>query len=151
MVRAVVAQVAADELVLVDELSRVDDKAAVRLLRHRRRREPSLGYGLAEVATLVTPVVWLSLSEAARRIGASAGDGAAAGGRALFRKLLRRKAPPAVIAKPTAEQRAMIHRIVLDAGVTRGLSQQRAATIADAVYTQLELAWKPPGTDGTGK
>ncbi|MFD5121196.1 hypothetical protein [Streptomyces sp. NPDC058385] len=58
VVRDVVVQVAPDEIVLVEGLLLLDDASAVRRLSGRGRQEP-LGFGLAEAAALVTPVVRL--------------------------------------------------------------------------------------------
>jgi hypothetical protein len=79
VVRDVVAEVASEELVIVEELTRFDDDTVVRRLARSGRRRDPLGFGVGEIAALVTPVVWLVLDEAAKRAADSAVDGAAKG------------------------------------------------------------------------
>lgn len=76
----VVAEVAPEELPLVAGLAGFDDATAVRRLGGRGRRRETLGFGLGEVAALVTPVVWLVVDHTAQRIVGTAVDGAAGNG-----------------------------------------------------------------------
>jgi hypothetical protein len=69
VVRDVVVEVAEEELPIVDGLAGFDDAGALRRLRGRGRRREPLGFGLGEVAALVTPVVWLVVDEIARQVG----------------------------------------------------------------------------------
>ncbi|WP_432932771.1 hypothetical protein ACQPZZ_15860 [Microbispora sp. CA-135349] len=86
VVRDVVAEIAPEELVLVDGLAGLDPDAVIRRLGRRGGRREPLGFGLGEVAALVTPVVWLVVEEGARRIGSAAGEGAAKGTKAVLRQ-----------------------------------------------------------------
>jgi hypothetical protein len=145
VVHDVVAEVAPEELPLVTGLDMLDDDAVVRRLgRQGGRREP-LGFGLGEVATLVTPVVWLMIDEAARRVGGAAIEGAAKGSKAVLRRLLRRPAAPVTVPALTRQQLAEVHRRVLETAAQRGLGDRRATLIADAVVTRLALT--APGND----
>lgn len=137
VVRDIVVEFAEEERFLVAALERFDDAVVMRRLRRRRGRGAPLGFGLDQAATLVTPVVWLAVGEAARRIGASAGDGASAGLKGVLRKIARRKAPLVVVAPLTSEQLALVHRLAVETGTRRGLSEQRATAIADGVVTRL--------------
>ncbi|MFF7725358.1 hypothetical protein [Streptomyces sp. NPDC008001] len=150
VVRDVVALVAPEELLLVDGLAGLDDEAALRRLGRRNGRREPLGFGLGEVAALVTPVVWLALDEAARRIGGAAVEGAAQGARAVLRKVLRR--PPAAVPLPelTRDQLTEVHRRVIETAVQRGLGEERALLIADAVVARLALAAPESGTGEPG-
>ncbi|MFH9352849.1 hypothetical protein [Kitasatospora sp. NPDC017646] len=139
VVRDVVAEAAAEELPLVVWLTRFDDASAVRRLAGRIRSEP-LGFGLGEVAALVTPVVWLALDQVGQRIAGAAVDGAAKGVRAGLRKVFRKGAAPVTIPPLTREQLVEVRQSVLDSAAQRGMAEQRASAIADAVVARLALA-----------
>lgn len=139
VVSDVVAEVASDELPVVAGLAELDEAAAIRrMTRHKARRDP-LGFGMGEAVPLVTPVVWLAVSEAARRLGGEAGGGIAAGVKAAARKALRRRAAPVVVPPLTRDQLAMVRQSVVEMAAQRGLSDQRACVIADAVVARLAL------------
>jgi hypothetical protein len=139
VVRVVVADVAAEELPVVNGLVRFDDDVVVRRLRGRGRRREPLGFGWSELATLATPVVWLAVDQAARQIGKSVGDGTTRGLKALLRKVFLRHRAPVTVPPLTAEQLAEIREQVLKTGESRGLNRRRAEEIANAVYTTLSL------------
>lgn len=140
VVRDVVAEVAPEELVIVEGLTRFDDGTVVRRLAGSGRRRDPLGFGVAEIAALVTPVVWLVLDEAAKRAVDSAVDGAAKGAKALLHKVLRRRSAPVTVPVLTREQLGEVRRRVLETAAQRGLGQDRATAIADAVIARLALA-----------
>ncbi|MFJ8387821.1 hypothetical protein ACIQ9Q_25575 [Streptomyces sp. NPDC094438] len=146
VVRDVVAEVAPEELPLVAGLAGFDDATAVRRLGGRARRRDTLGFGLGEVAALVTPVVWLAVDQAAQRIAGAAVDGAAAGARSALRKLLRRPAEDVTVPSLTREQLAEVRESVLAMAAQRGLEEERAVTIAEAVVARLALG--PPEDSG---
>jgi hypothetical protein len=139
VVRAVVADVATEELPVVDGLVRFDDDTVVRRLRGRGGRREPLGFGWTEVATLATPVVWLAVDQAARQIGKSAGDSATRGVKTLLRKVFRRHSAPLTVPPLTPEQLADIREQVLKTAVDRGVDRSRGEDIANAVYTKLSL------------
>jgi hypothetical protein len=145
VVRDVVAEVASDELVVVQGLTRFDDDAVVRrLARSTRRREP-LGFGAGEIAALVTPIVWLIVDEAAKQAVGSAVGGAAKGAKALLRRILRRRVAPVTVPALTPEQLGQVRQRVLETAKQRGFEQERATAIADAVVARLALG--TPGDD----
>ncbi|MEV0411465.1 hypothetical protein AB0I68_11845 [Streptomyces sp. NPDC050448] len=151
VVRDVVAEVAPEELPLVAGLAGFDDATAVRRLGGRGRRRETLGFGLGEVAALVTPVVWLAVDQAAQRIAGAAVDGAASGARSALRKLLRRPAEAVTVPPLTREQLAEVRKSVLETAAQRGLEEVRALTIADAVVARLALAGpEDSGPEPTG-
>lgn len=149
VVREVVAEVAAEELPVVDGLTRFDDATVVRRLTRPRRREP-LGFGLAEVASLVTPVVWLALDQAAHRAAGCAVDGATKGVKAVIGKVFRGKSRPVTIPALTPEQLGEVRRAVMETSARRGLDGPRAETVADAVVTRLALAARGPAQEPDG-
>ncbi|MCX4881700.1 hypothetical protein [Streptomyces sp. NBC_00847] len=140
VVRDVVADVASDELPLVDGLFRFDDRTAVRRLSGRGRRREPLGFGWGEVVVLVTPVVWLTVDQVAKRVGEVIAEDAARGTRAVVRRVFRRRPAPVVVPPLTREQMAQVRKDVLQAAGERGMSERRAKEIADAVVTRLVLA-----------
>ncbi|MFE3763646.1 hypothetical protein ACFXPI_18000 [Streptomyces sp. NPDC059104] len=148
VVREVVAETAPAELVLVDGLARFDDATAVRRLRPRGGRREPLGFGLGEIAALVTPVVWLVLDQTARKFAESAADGTVTGTRALLRRVLRRTAGPLVVPPLTPGQLAQVREHVLESASHRGLAVECAEAVADAVVARLALAVADPAPEG---
>ncbi|MEW1659970.1 hypothetical protein [Streptomyces sp. NPDC093707] len=146
VVRDVVARLAPEEMPVVTALAGLDEDVALRRLRRGGRREDPLGFGLGEVAALVAPVVWVALDGAVRRIGDAAGEGAAKGMRSVARRLFRRRSAPAVMPTLTREQLGQVWQLVLETAGQRGLSAQRATTIADAVVARLALTAPDPDT-----
>lgn len=137
IVRAVIASQASHELPYFTRLARFDDSWALWRLRHARGRDEPLGFGLGEMATLVTPVVWIVVNEAAREFGTVAGDGMFAGVRALLRKILRRKPRTATVPPLTPQQREKVCVTVKEELIKAKLSQKRAADISNAVFREL--------------
>jgi hypothetical protein len=112
--------------------------------RGKTRQDP-LGFGLDQAVALVTPVVWLAVSEAVRRLGGDVAGGVAEWVKTTARKVLRRRVAPTIVPPLTREQLAMVWQLVLEMAEHRGLSKQRASVIADAVVARLALA--APGSD----
>jgi hypothetical protein len=137
VVRDVVADAAPEELPLVEGLSRFDDETVVRRLTRRSRPREPLGFGLDEVAVLVTPVVWIVVEEAARRVVDSAVTGAAKGLRARLRRLLGRRATPLTVPQLTREQIVEVQQRVLELAGQNGLEQERAAMLANLLGARL--------------
>lgn len=139
VVRDVVAEVAPEELPILAGLAGFDDDTVVARFGRRARDEP-LGFGLDELAVLVTPTVWLAVDQAARRFGTAAADGAAGGLKAAVRRIARRKKAPVVVPALTPEQLAGVRRQVVESAVRLGFKEQRAMVIADSVVARLALA-----------
>jgi hypothetical protein len=150
VVGAAVASQVSHELPYFTWLARSGDSWVLWRLRHQRGRDEPLGFGFSEMAGLATPVVWITLNEAARQFGFSAGDGMFAGVRALLGRLLRRKPRPATIPPLTEEQRQEVRSMVREALLKKKLSNQRAEDIANAVYYELAVKPAPPGGTGAG-
>lgn len=148
MVRDVVAAVAAEELPVIDGLTQFDDAVVVRRLGGRARSREPLGFGLGEIAVLVTPVVWLVLDQVAKQVADAAMNGAARGTRVLLRKVFGRRAAPVTVPPLTAEQLGEVRSRILETAARRGLDPQLALAIADTVVARL--ASIPPGEDGQG-
>lgn len=145
VVRDVVAEVAPDELPLVEGLDRLDaDRAVQRLARRSRPREP-LGFGFGEIAELVTPVVWIAVDETVRRAVDGTTVGMPARVRRVLRRVLRRTAPARTVPPLTREQLTEVRQAVLDLGVRNGLRSERAAALADRVVARLALGERGGG------
>ncbi|MFF1497376.1 hypothetical protein [Streptomyces sp. NPDC058304] len=140
VVRDVVAEVAPEELPLVAALAGFDDATVVRRLSGRGRRRETLGFGLGEVAALVTPVVWLVVDQTAQRVVSAGVDSAASGARSAMRRLLRRPTEAVTVPPLNREQLAEVRKAVLETAVQRGLGEEHASMIADAVVARLVLA-----------
>ncbi|MCX5441215.1 hypothetical protein [Streptomyces sp. NBC_00063] len=142
LVRSVVADLAPDELPLVEGLCRFDDATVVRRLSRRGGRQEPLGFGFGEVAALVTPVVWLVLDGVAQRTAESTATRISEGVTAMVRRLVprRRPVPAAGVPPLTREQLAAVRALVLAASEQRGLETAQAEAIADAVVARLVLA-----------
>ncbi|MFF7993385.1 hypothetical protein ACFZDG_26765 [Kitasatospora xanthocidica] len=151
VVREVVSEVAPEELVLLNGLLQYDDATVISKLTGSGRRRESLGFGIGEVVVLVTPVVWLTVDQAARRAGEVAAENVARGTGTVLRRLFRRRSSESV-AVPlfTREQLRGVRQQVQDAVLDLGLSQDRASAIADAVVSRLALdsAGQPPAAPG---
>lgn len=152
LVREVVEEHAPHELPLVDALRRFDDDRVVRTLsRGRQRREP-LGFGYAEVAALVTPVVWLVLDQVARRGVDAATEHLAVRGRERMRRLLRR-APAAPDRELTAlgpAELALVRGHILERATERGIDRAAAEALADSVVARLATSAPQEGPETPG-
>jgi hypothetical protein len=139
IVRSVVDAEARHERGYLERLERFDDPWVVWRLQHERRRDEPLGFGIGEIATLITPVIWVAIYEMAKEVGSTTGDGISGAVRALLRRVLRRKPQPAIIPPLTEDQRKKVHATVLNTLVQKKLSKSRAEAIADAVYRELSV------------
>lgn len=138
IVRDIVSEVAPEELPLMDGLDRFDDAAALRRLTRRPNREP-LAFGLAEMAALVTPVLWLVLDQTAQKVAGAAVDGTVRGLRGLLRKLRPRADSRVVIPALTPDQLAAVRNEFLRTADEHGLRRERAKAIGNALVTRLAL------------
>ena len=135
VVRQVIADTAPAELPLVDSLGSADGKGAARLLARRKRRREPLGFGLGDVAVLITPVAWVAVDEAARH----GTDGVLAGLRALFGRIFRKPAPRVLAVPLPPDQLKRVHARVLGLAAQAGLEAGQAETLADRVVAKLVL------------
>jgi hypothetical protein len=133
-------EVAPEELPVIDGLAAVDDTTAVQLLSKKAQRDEPLGFGVGELVVMVTPMVWVVVDEAARKLALAASDGVASGLRAVVKKIFRpRKTQLRTIAPLTPDQLAWVHKQVITAVLDRGFGQKRASVIADTVVSRLAL------------
>ncbi|MEV2220193.1 hypothetical protein AB0E01_09975 [Nocardia vinacea] len=140
IVRDVVAEVAPDELSLFDGLDAFDDDVVTRRLRRTGKRGDPLGFGVAEIAALATPVIWIGVQYAAQRFGEAAADAATVRVKRLLRKAFRIRPTPVPVPALTPEQLAEVRSHILALAAERGMDHDRAAVVADAVVARLALA-----------
>ena len=159
LVRSVVEAVAPDELPLVEGLRRFDDATVTRRLSRKDARREPLGFGIGEVAALVTPVVWLVLDGVAQQMVTTTVDNTSRKVMAVVRRLSRRPAPIAAVPALTREQMAWVRGLILAAAEQRGLPAERGEEIADAGVARLALSDEsdapaptqdPPADPGAG-
>ncbi|QXE38145.1 hypothetical protein KQY30_31865 [Streptomyces sp. GMY02] len=136
--RDVVAVAAPQELPVLQSLQMLDEAHITRLLSRQNSKTDPLGFGLTEAATLVTPVVWLVVSEVINRGAGMAADSLFARLQSRTRSLLRRsQAEPAAVPPLSAEQLDAVHRRVLERAADAGIEGANAQLLADAVVSRL--------------
>ncbi|HWM38530.1 MAG TPA: hypothetical protein VNS49_15570 [Streptomyces sp.] len=142
LVRESVAERAAHELPLVDSLRRFDDDRIVRILTARKRKREPLGFGYAEVAALITPVLWLVLDQAARRGADRATESLLARGRSGVRRLLHRTpaAPGRVLIELEPDELALVRTQIVERAAERGIERREAEALADSVVARIATA-----------
>jgi hypothetical protein len=149
VVRDVIAEVAVNELLIVDGLGLHDDGAVVRRMRRNGGRDEQLGFGVDEIAALTTPVVWLALDEMARRVGESAADGGMNAVKALSRKLFHTRPKRVTLPSLTGEQYGLLRILIEETASERGVEADRAKIIADAVLARMAVG-TPEAEDTSG-
>ncbi|WP_202533159.1 hypothetical protein [Streptomyces sp. SID3212] len=143
MVRDVVAERAAHELPLVDGLRELNDERVVQVLSGGGRRREALGFGYAEAATMITPVVWLVLDQVARRgvdaVTDAVTDSAVRRSRRGLRRLLRRGSAdePRTLTELDRAQLAAVRARVVERATAQGISGEQAKALADSVVARL--------------
>jgi hypothetical protein len=143
VVRAVVETEAPEERAIVGETSGLEDGAAMRRLT-KRSRGRTLGFGTAEAVALVASVVWMTVGQAARELGAGAGRGADSRLRALMRRLRRRQAEPVRIPPLSPAQVEMVRNRVYEAMKAAKFGERRAVAVADRVFRELSIPPSAP-------
>jgi hypothetical protein len=149
IVRDVVCQVAPAELPIVDGLAALDHPQVVRRVRQRPRKREQLGFGLGEVAVLVTPILWLVLDQAAQQVAGSAVKGTGNGLKALTRKLLRRSSGAVALPALNQPQLDLLWQEVVTAARQKGLPDEQARELADALVSRVArgAAGQPPSIE----
>lgn len=137
VVRDVIAVSAPQEIPLLDGLHTLDDEHVSRLLARRKGGRDPLGFGITEVAALVTPVVWLVVNEVVSQTTKSAVDGIIPRLRAALRRLLRRPVPPRTVPRLAPPQLEAVHQRVLEQATAVEIDRATATALADAVVARL--------------
>ncbi|GGS14305.1 hypothetical protein GCM10010269_62030 [Streptomyces humidus] len=153
VVKDVVADQSPHELVLLDVMEPLDDAQITAALAGRGRDEEGLGFGLTEVAPLVTPVVWLVLNEFVSRGVGTTVDGIVVRARRLFRQ---RSAQPRSLTEPTltAEELNAVHQRIREKATEAGIGTEESQRLADAVVARLACGRRPepdPPQQGDGQ
>lgn len=158
VVRQVVTEHAPQERELLDAVERMTPRDRRRHLEtsRERRQEPStVDFGLEVVVPLVTPVLWLVLTEAARETAATAVRASAQAARSRWRRFRGRgrepEGEPEITLPLSAEQLGVVRDAVLTQCVETGLSAARATAIANAVFYALSTSAGREESSGQGE
>jgi hypothetical protein len=141
LVAEMVKEFAPEEQPLIDALQEFDDETALQRLTASAQRDGRLGFGLETATALMSPIVWIAVDQAVRRIVDSASDHAGKSNR-LRRLLPGRRRGPAVVTVPplTTEQLVTVKQSVTQAALRAGLDPERSENIANGVVRRLVLA-----------
>ncbi|MET8829819.1 hypothetical protein ABZX40_29985 [Streptomyces sp. NPDC004610] len=150
VVRDVIDQQAPHERQLVEDLVGLDYGLVVRRMRQAASggRADPLGFGLDDLATVLTPLVLLLVDEACR---AAVADGTgrlmtrATSALGRLRPSARRAITPPEVPDLDRGQLAAVRRRVREEAVRRGLSEADAGGLADSVVARLALAGAADG------
>ncbi|MFI5662930.1 hypothetical protein [Streptomyces sp. NPDC051684] len=140
VVRDVVAEVAPDEVLLLDKLANLDEGRLTRLFSRSVEDTQPLECGHVDVTAPVTPVLWLALDEAARSTTCPTDDCRPARRRPLLHQLFRRspQPPPELRCLSAAQLDAVRHLVRAHAHAAR-LGEDAARALADSVVSRLML------------
>ncbi|MFD7295256.1 hypothetical protein ACFV9W_18400 [Streptomyces sp. NPDC059897] len=135
VVRDVVAEVAPDEVLLLDRLANLDEGRVTRLFARSVEDSEPIECGHVDVTAPVTPVLWLALDEAARGTTCKA-----ARRKPLVYHLFRRppQPPPELRCRTAAQLDAVRHLVHAHAHAAR-LGEDAAQALADSVAARLAL------------
>jgi hypothetical protein len=133
VVRAVVERAVPAELPLVDGLSAASDEVIIARLSRRSARDERLGFGVDDVAVLLTPVLYTVLDQSLRKVVDSSLDVVRRRLRGIGR---RRKALPAV-PDLSPQQVAEIREQVADLARERGVPDDTIQRVGNAVVAVL--------------
>ncbi|MEV5321939.1 hypothetical protein AB0K92_30575 [Streptomyces sp. NPDC052687] len=144
VIRPVVSEHAPGERDLLDAVEGMTPRDRRRHLAEMGRAPSTstVDFGLEVVVPLVTPVLWLVLTETAREAAATAVRASAQAARSRWRRW-RGRAPedePEIPLPLSAEQLGVVREAVLTQCVETGLSPDRATAIANAVFYELSTA-----------
>jgi hypothetical protein len=137
VVRAVVERAAPEELPVVDGLAGTDDATVVARLARGGPRDERLGFGLEDVAVLVSPVLYIVLDQAVRKIVDNSIDDARRGLPGLLRRVTRRRTPTPPVPELTAQQVAEIRDQVVALAAERGVPDDKVERVGEAVVEVL--------------
>lgn len=135
--RAVVADVAPDELALFDPVSRAYLRDPKKVLSDRSRPGAVLGSGIDVAIALVSPVALAVASAAYDHLVSKAGEAVVEGGGRLLKRLGRKK-NAAFRPEITSAQLDELRELAVERVKELGLSDEEANRIADAMRASLE-------------
>ncbi|MFE9611450.1 hypothetical protein [Streptomyces sp. NPDC006012] len=146
LVRHVVVQEAPHEVPVLDSLRDFDDDRALRVLNRTGQKQEPLGFGYAEAAAVVTPVVWMVLDQVVRHTVDRASDTVLTRGRERVSRLLRRNPAEAnrVMTVLDAGQLATVRTHVRDRAKERGMPDAAAEALADSVVARIAISQDTP-------
>jgi hypothetical protein len=143
VVREVVDRAAPEQREFVDGLNQLGTEAALERLAKSPARGEQLGFGVESVAVLVSPVLYIVLDQALRKIVDDSIDGAR-------RRWGRRRRPDVVVPVLSAAQIAAIRSQVVDAARKQGVSGDKIECVGEAVVQVLSEPADGPDRDPPG-
>lgn len=137
MVRAVVERAAPEEMPMVEGLGGMADEVVVARLVRGVPRDERLGFGLDDVAVLVSPVLYIVLDQAVRNIVDDSLDGARRRLPGWWQRLTRRRTPTPPVPELSAQQVAEIRDHVAALALERGVPEEKVERVREAVVQVL--------------
>jgi hypothetical protein len=144
--RDLVASLAPEEMALFRPVSSAFFEDPRRL--SSESKDDMLGFGVAEVVTLDTPVVLsvvmevitLIRSELARESSQAVSKSLEVGVRGMFRRVRGGHAPPPAVPGLTRDQLARVRSVAFEKARQGGIGEHRAQLLADATVGSLVLS-----------
>lgn len=141
VVRDVVQQMAPEELPALRVLEQLPRHRVHRALTRGKRRDDPLGFGMGELAAVVTPVVWAAIQQVVDQMATSAAGGAASRVRTLMRRVLRRRGRAAQpLPRFGPAELDAVHSSVEELAAKAGMKSERAELLAYRVVERLKEA-----------
>lgn len=128
LLRRIVSEARPEEVPVLDSMSDLDHSTARRMMR--RPDHDGIGFGLPEVVVTVTPVLFVALDEAFRKIVGISVEGSVRG---LVRRAFRRRKPDPVVPPLTDEQVAAVRAEVLRILAERGVAPEVNAAVGHSI------------------
>jgi hypothetical protein len=137
----VVAEVAPEEVPLLDGIKGLDDRQVTKILTRRARKREPLGFGLESIVPVIVPALWLVLTELAEQTADAAIGNVFTRLRRRWTRLLRRrgKRVSAEIPPLTGTQILVVRQQVLDRCREAGIEETRAIAVAEGVAFRLAV------------
>ncbi|GGY12091.1 hypothetical protein GCM10010358_75670 [Streptomyces minutiscleroticus] len=137
VVRGVVADQAPEELDTAEALLQQDNAEVMRVLSYKNK-DSELGFGLGEVAVLVTPLVWLVLQQFAQELAGASARTATSRLAALWNRLRGRQSETVAALPPLKDAHYdKLYNIVKERAREAGMDTKAAENLAASVISHI--------------
>jgi hypothetical protein len=137
VVRAVVEQAAPEELPILDGIGGMDDATVVARFVRGGPSDERLGFGLDDLAVLVSPVLYIVLDQAVRKLVDDSIDDTRRKLPGWLRRMARRRTStphvPELSEKQVAEIRDQVAALALERGVPRDKVEQVQRAVVEVL------------------
>lgn len=141
VVLEVVMRVAPEEQPALRALAGLPQDRIGQVLAHGTRRDDPLGFGMGEVAVVVTPIVWATVQQVVNQAATSAVDGAGSRIRAWVRRRLHRDGrTTAPLPHFDPAQLDTVRSLVLEQAARAGMDHDRAELLAFRLVERLSAS-----------